>query len=308
MIVDAHAHIFRQIAGQVGAGHVSDLGQGAVLVGGRERVQVLPPGDGPTAFTPETLLAQMEWAGVAKAVLLQGPFYGERNHEVAETVRRWPGRFVGAAYIDPWGPQARAHFQEAVELHGLRIVKLELSYEFGLAGLHPGLRLDDPAAAWLWREMERRGLVLTLDLGAVGGCAYQIQAAEAIIRQHPDLRVVLPHLGGPTLHVETDELRRQQWEACLQLGRYPNVWFDLAALPDRTGEPYPYPTMGRWLRRAAELAGPNKLMWGSDVPGLLALATYPQLLRAVRDQLDFLPADSRQAILGGTALKVYAFD
>jgi predicted TIM-barrel fold metal-dependent hydrolase len=79
------------------------------------------------------------------------------------------------------------------------------------------------------------------------------------------------------------------------LGRHANVWFDLAALPAYVAEDYPFPTARRYLERAVGLIGAERLMWGSDAPGLLGQATYPQLVSYIARHCPFLSAAERAA-------------
>jgi predicted TIM-barrel fold metal-dependent hydrolase len=262
-----------------------------------------------TTFPPEILLQCMDWAGIEKAVLLQGPFYGEQNAEVAEAVKNWPDRFVGAAFVDPWARDAQKLFFRAVEEEGFRVVKLELTVNTGLAGLHAGgLDLDDPRLAWFWKELDARRMVLTLDLGPVDGPCYQTCVLARLIQEFPNIKVVIAHLAQPASHVEQDPELWSLWEEQIQLGREPTVWFDLSALPDRVeNEEYPFPTVGRWIRRAVELIGAKKLMWGSDAPGLLAVGNYRQLLALMIEHLKFLSPTEQELILGKTAQHVYPF-
>ena len=306
MIVDAHAHVFERIHGRLAQGEVIGIGYGKVRVGMNEVIQVLPPLCEVTSLTPEMLLRNMDLAGVDRTVLLQGNFYGEMNDYVSRVVHGWPDRFTGAAYLDPWEGDPREVFKRCVEDLGLRIMKIPVDDAFGLGSLHPGARLDDECAAWLWPEMERRGLVVTLDLGGVGSSSYQTDIVGQIARSHPGLKIVIAHLGQPTIRVDRDPRLVALWEAQVSLGLLPNVWFDLAALPAKTqGEPYPYHSSGRWIRRAVELVGPRKLMWGTDVPGLLTSGTYPQLLTQMDVHLEGLGCEDSDAILGHTALEVY---
>jgi len=305
VIVDAHAHVFRRLRGRIGSGEVAGLKQGRALVAGREE-QVLPPFPGPTRFTVETLLAHMDWAGVGKAVLLQGPFYGEDNSYVRKAVRELPGRFIGAAYLDPWEKPARRKFASLVKRPEFRAVKIECSEPTGLLGLHPGARLAAVGLDWLWGGMEQYGLVLVLDLGAVGSRSYQTADVREIAERHPRLRIVIPHLGQPGLALETDPALRTAWIEQIDLGRLPNVWFDCAALPAKfAGEEYPYPSVDRYLREAFERIGPEKVMWGTDVPGLLVHATYPQLVRLGQLHTQSLTADQQALFMGRTARAVF---
>ncbi len=306
MIVDAHAHILRELRGQTGRGPTRSLAYGKVQYG-HEIIQLLPPLMEKTAFPPEALLANMDWAGVDKAVLLQGPFYGEANDYLARAVRQWPDRFIGAGHVDPCADDAQDMFRRCVEEHGFHILKFEMSVGTGLVGLHPELRIDGEAMAWIWEEAERRGLVVTLDLGAVGSASYQTQAVRTVLERHPHVRIVICHLAQPPISNKDDAQLDRLWQEQLQLARHPNVWFDLSALPAyaSTVEDYPYPLARHYIRRAVEMVGADKLMWGTDAPGLLGHATYPQLLNYLARHCDFLSPGATAKVLGETARGVY---
>jgi predicted TIM-barrel fold metal-dependent hydrolase len=307
VIYDAHAHIFPEIRGLIAAGPTRGLDYGRVAVG-NEAIQFLPPHCEKTAYIPEMLLANMDWAGVNKAVLLQGPFYGECNQYILEALGRYPDRFSGAAYFDPWAPDSRKILERLFALSSFRAVKLECSEATGLCGIHPGARLNIPDMAWLWDELERRELVLVIDLGAVGSRSYQTSAVRAIAEEHPDLRIVIPHLAQPTPAAEADPRLWRLWLEQIDLGRLPNVWFDSAALPAYLpDEGYPYPSAERYLHLAIDRIGPAKVMWGSDLPGLLAHATYPQLVKLARLHTQFLSPREQAMVLGGNASQVYGY-
>jgi predicted TIM-barrel fold metal-dependent hydrolase len=305
MIIDAHAHIFPSVNGQAAAGAVRGQTFGRITVGSQP-LQLLPPLAERVEHTPEMLIAHMDWVGVDKVVLLQGPFYGECNAYVAQAAARYPDRFIAAAYFDPWVERSRAVFDAALANGHFRAVKLECSVTTGLIGLHPQARLDAPDLAWLWGELEQRRLVLVLDLGAVGSPSYQTAAVRRIAANHPGLRVVVAHLGQPNPEVEADASRRAQWQGQIELGRLPNVWFDCAALPAYVAaEGFPYPSAARYLRQALERIGPAKIMWGTDLPSLFARATYRQLLDWVRRALADLRSDEQDLVLGRNAQSVY---
>ena len=160
MIVDAHSHVFPEPRGQVREGPTRDGGYGRMRVGGR-LMQLMPPLNRRTEFTVEMLLANLDWAGVDAAVLLQGTYYGECDGYVAEAAGRHPDRLVGALWCDPWRPGFRPYFEEQVaqgayqtaavraiaEAHeGLRIVIAHLA--------HP--RIDDEADPELRRRRDEQ--------------------------------------------------------------------------------------------------------------------------------------------------------
>jgi predicted TIM-barrel fold metal-dependent hydrolase len=256
------------------------------------------------------LLANMDWAGVDKVILLQGPFYGECNLYVLDALNRYPDRLIGAAYFDPWDADSRQKFERITASPGFRAIKLECSEATGLCGIHPEARFDMPDIAWFWDEVEGSGrLVLVLDLGAIASCSYQTGAVRAIAQEHPNLRIVIAHLGQPNPSAEADAGLWRMWREQINLGRLPNVWFDTAALPAYLpDEDYPYPSAERYLRLAIERIGPAKVMWGTDQPGLLHHLNYPQLVKLAKLHTQFLSSDEQAMVLGENAMRVYGDD
>jgi len=305
MIIDAHSHICPRVHGEIADGPTRGIGYGGVAMGDTV-IQAWPPLCAETMHSPEMLIAHMDWVGVDKAVLLQGAFYGECNDYVADAAKRYPDRLIAAGYLDPWSDAAEATLDGLVEWEVFRALKLECSVPTGLLGLHPEARLDDPAIAWLWDRLEEAGLVLVLDLGSPGTRSYQTDAVRDIAAAHTALKIVIAHLGQPSPAIDTNETLRHQWEAQIDLGHLDNIWFDTASLPTLVSpEPYPYPTAGRFIRSAVDRIGARSLLWGSDIPGLLARATYAQLLESTRGHLDFLADDERADVLGENAERVF---
>ena len=306
MLIDAHAHIFPSVNGHIGEGKTRSIGFGRMQVGDGHIARVLPPDAKQTTYPPEVLIQYMDWAGVEKTVLLQGTFYGECNRYVAKAIRRWPDRLLGQAFLDPWESGARQMFDEAVGELRFRGIKLELSEATGLSGLHPDLRLDGSDVAWLWKEMAHRDLLLTLDLGAIGSRSYQTDAVRQIIEQHPDLRIVIAHLCQPNPAAEQDKALWALWQEQVALACNPNVYMDTAALPAYLqDEGYPFPSARRYIQNAIKITGPDKILWGTDIPGLLTVATYRQLVRAAYEHTDFLSTGDQAKVLGGNAMKIY---
>ena len=312
MIVDVHSHIFPRVQGQIGTGPTRSLGYGRIQFGD-EVVQLMPPYNAETVYSPEMLVANMDWAGVDKAVLLQGTAYGECNDYARRALEQYPERLIAAAFFDPWSPDNRDFFHTIVDATNLqtgspvfRAIKLECSVAAGLCGLHPEARLDDPAIAWLWEEIDRRDLVLVIDLGAIGTASYQTEAVRGIAERHPEMPVVIAHLAQPNQEAEADPRLWSLWQEQIDLGAMPNVYFDTAALPAYLpDEDFPYPSAARYLQLAVGRIGAQKIMWGTDQPGLLGVLSYPQLLRLARLHTEFLTPEERARVLGVNAMKVY---
>ncbi|MCC7361408.1 MAG: amidohydrolase [Anaerolineales bacterium] len=305
MVIDTHAHVLGRLHGRVGRGRTRGVGYGRAQIGGGEAFSHVPPFRRATTFPPEVLVAQMDGAGVDKAVLLQGSFHGESNAYVAAAVARYPNRLIGAAFVDPRAPDAQAQFARLTGPGGFGVLKLEISVGWGFTGLYPDFRLDEPGLAWLWPAAEQQGVIVVLDLGSVGSASYQTEIVSGIVSRHPRLQVVIAHLAQPPLAAPDDASLNAQWEAQIALGRHANVWFDLAALPAYVDEDYPYPTARRYIARAGELIGTERLMWATDAPGLLGQGTYLQLLRYISRYCDCLTPEARAGVLGGNAWRLF---
>lgn len=308
MIIDAHCHIFPRIHGLNAAGPTRGLGYGKAMVGENE-AQITPPlGEG-LAYSPGQLLATLDWAGVDRAVLLQGPLYGECNHYVHEALQGHPDRLAGAAYFDPWSSNCFQTFESTLESPSFCAVKLECSVPSGLFGIHPHAQLDASELFWLWQELEERGLILVLDLGGIGSRSYQTEAVRRIALRHPQLRIVIAHLGQPRPDAEADPDQWEQWEAQIDLGLLDNVWFDCASLVAFVHEEgYPFPSVERYLRLATERIGAGRIMWGTDQPGTLVHATYRQYVELAKIHTAFLSPRDQALVLGENAQHVYGLE
>ncbi|MAE61147.1 MAG: hypothetical protein CMJ49_07305 [Planctomycetaceae bacterium] len=303
MIADVHTHVYPAMRGRLGP--AEDLGYGRVRFNGVVR-QGLPPSERETRFTAEQMIAYQDWAGVDHAVLLQGPAYGECNDYAREAVRAYPDRLTAAAYFDPWADEPRRTLEGLMDEQGFEIIKMEFSDGYGLRGLHPEARLDDAAVAWVWETLNGRGAVLVLDLGVIGDGSYQTNAVRAMAEDHRDMTIVIAHLGQASAVIDRDAGARQAWLDQVGLGRLANVWLDVAALPAFfPDESFPYPSAVRVVEEAFDLVGPEKIMWGTDMPGTLVRATYPQMVELGELQAAGLSSAERAAFFGGTGARVY---
>ncbi len=278
---DAHAHVFPRVQGRTRQGATRSLSYGRIQHGTQVE-QLLSPQNVDTCYPVEMLIANMDLNGIERAMLLQGPFYGTSNEYQAEALRKYPDRLWGALNFDPWqDPPETLH--ELVDMELYRALKLECTVPTGLAGLHPGIDLGSPGLDWIWSLLEQKGLTLTLDLGTPGSVSYQTGAVARIARKHPDLRVLICHLGQPNSACIAPGEEQDLWWGQLELGLLPNVWFDCASLPAYfPEEEYPYPSAVKFMRQAFAHLGPEKILWGTDQPGLLQHLSLSQLVRQAR--------------------------
>lgn len=142
-----------------------------------------------------------------------------------------------------------------------------------------------------------RGLVFELMLRP-----HQMPQAARLLAAVPDLRVAVQHAGDPW---DQSAAGLVAWADGLQaLAALPDVVLKVSALQCHD------PGWNRdSLRRLVDVMharfGPARMAWGSDWPVHDLACPGPVALAAMRDILADWPAEAQQAILAGTAARLY---
>ncbi|MHB9149004.1 MAG: amidohydrolase family protein [Thermoleophilia bacterium] len=235
----------------------------------------------------ERVLEEMDSTGVDRSVIFGFAYHDqglcrETNDYVIEAVRAHPDRFTGLACVSPEMPGALRELERCLDsgLHGCG----ELFPDGQEFSLEDSAGLDAIAGV-----LAERGLPLNIHANEPVGHEYPGKGANTpgpcyeFARRHPELTIVLAHLGGGLFVYEMmSEVRRV----------LANVYYDTSA------SPYLY---GRDIYSVvAATAGPRKLLFGSDYP-LLSPGRY---LRETED----LDRTLRRAIFGGNAVSVLGLE
>lgn len=297
-IIDAHVHLVQTIAGTGASGALRAIGGGRVMYDDGASFQMIPPEMGEDQVTPEAVLAVMDAHQVEKAVLLQGNFAGFQNLYSYEAARRYPNRFLAAASYDPFCLRSegiRRHFFEEL---GIRVVKFEVSTGSGLMSNHGILPLDGEVMEREYAYADEHGLIFVIDIGKLGSDSSQIPALRRAIMRHPSMTFVVCHLLAPKQGMEGD-----MREGLCQL-KLPNVWFDLASLPNNLRDTPPFDQARYFTHAAMDIVGADRLIFGTDMPFNLCSATYQSLVDCVLED-QRLSLAQKQAILYDNANRVF---
>lgn len=314
MIIDAHTYVYDRVCGVTQYGVARSLGYGLADFGANRLNRLAPPGFVDSRCPVETLVAYLDWAGVDKAVLSTQNTYGYANEYVAESVARFPGRFVGTGSLDPLTGNSLETLEYLLLSLGLKGMNLDLGCYSGLLGLRPDFRLDGQRVIGLWKLLERQEAALVLDFGgSYGTPGHQLAELRVVLETCPDLKVVIPHLGFPPILNDEGWGTDRDWHDLLDLAVSFNVWFDSATFWFSTSlkngvEEYPYPTLQEAFQRALERLGPSKLLWGTDMPSVLCWSTYAQNLQWIERELAALTQNERDMILWKNTSQVFGFD
>ncbi len=263
--------------------------------------QYLPPTLAKLEAPPELMLAQMDYVGVDKAMLQTGHVYGRLNSYLAEAVHEYPDRFWGLAMVDEWRADDPSQIQEldrAIGSLGLHA----LWFQSGSLRQHGRSEmLDDPAFHPFWDRVRDLGIpVFWFVTSAFPGkepYLAELAAFDRWLRRYRDVPVVLTH-GLLLSRFMEDGLVNIPDEAWQPL-ESPNVSAELL-FPIFQGAvwDYPYEEARPVIREYYERMGPDRLMWGSDMPNVERHCTYRQSLDYLRLYCDFIPLEDMAKICG----------
>lgn len=183
---------------------------------------------------------------------MQPSCYGFDQGYLLDSVKAYPGKFVGVVMLDPNSEDVAGHLKYWAEEHRMQGVRLPLSPVTDVCWLAfpPGLSL-------LKRALEV----------AIPVCSSihpeQLSKVEVIVSRFPTLRLIIDHMGPPVVDEEPPYLL---FRKLLEPSKYPNTYIKVSGLYPVSKGPYPHHDTDRLVRAVCEYSGPNWMMWGSDCP------------------------------------------
>ena len=129
----------------------------------------------------------------------------------------------------------------------------------------------------------------------------RVPDAQKLIEKFPSLTVVIDHMADcPVDHPE-------ELEKLNALAKYPKVFVKVSHTWSLSKQSYPWLDSQQLVKRLYDAFGPKRLMWATDWPIAKELATYPQRLTVVKDDMKFLNADDKNWMLSKTIEQVWKF-
>jgi L-fuconolactonase len=181
-----------------------------------------------------------------------------------------------------------------------------LSGRSGLVGIRH-LIAYEPDPEWLLQPpvLESLGLLAEAKLVFEGIPVNdeQMESLLAMAEQLPELSVALNHMGNPPVPEEAWEPWAGQIARAAQL---PNVSVKLSAgLALVVRWAWSTEALRRYADHVIEHFGADRVMAGSNWPVILLGASFEQAWHGIEDLIAGLSAAEREAILGGTAQRVF---
>lgn len=289
-IIDAHAHLWLKQDAVVDGLPIRTQENGRSLFMGEIR-QMVPPFMIDGVNSAEVFLSNMDYAQVSAAVITQEFIDGIQNDYLMEVAHRYPDRFLVCGMCEFRKPGFLSHAKELLD-KGFRAIKIPAQRLLLKEGR---VMLTSDEMMQMFHLMEQQHAILSIDL-ADGDT--QVAEMEEIIQECPKLKIAIGHFGMVT---------RPEWEEQIKLARHPNVCIESGGITWLfNDEFYPFRGAVRAIRRAADLVGIDKLMWGSDYPRTITAITYRMSYDFITKSKE-LTEEEKARFLGLNAQQFYGF-
>jgi len=143
-------------------------------------------------------------------------------------------------------------------------------------------------------EIERRGL--TLDLHP------NLESVPRLAERCGGLRMVIDHLGRPSLA----PMPFDEWARALETAaQSPVVFGKISSLISDAPTRWQAAQFQPYVRHALRVFTPARIMFGSDWPSYLPDGTWKEALAAFTQAIGAQTIETREQLLGATALRFY---
>ena len=299
-VIDAHVHIWDNYHGmRCGDTAVEKIGSGMIRVGENE-MQFLPPEFEDYSVKVGVLEGYMRMAGVDRACILQNPCYGDQREYIAPIVKANPKKYVSFGLIDPRNIDiVISEIDTLMDDYSNIGIKLEIP--------DVPFVMDDPKYDFMWKHVMDKDGIVAMDLGwGTGVYDFNIDRLTNLVKRFPRMKLMLCHLGVSRLWDLKQKYPYPYLTKTLSLLdiNKDNLYLDMAMVPEaNVADEYPFYRGQDILRYVKSFCGTDRIMWGSDAPGVLIHCTYNQSLDVVTKQCPFYTDDDLEKLLAKNALK-----
>jgi len=276
MRIDAHVHFWRLARGDNTA---------------------LEPWMGPLLHDhePGALRPQLDACGIDRIVVVQAAETLAENLYTLGLAARTPWIAGVVGWIDLASP---ALVEELAAL----------SATGRLVGVRP-VRDDNRSIGWLLEQRYADGLTRIQAAGLTFDVLVQnpdeIPIVTQLAARHPELRLVLDHCGKPDIKAG----RHKPWdEEIAALAKHPNTACKLSGLLNCAPPGAGAEALEPFATYVLHTFGPERTLWASDWPPLLLAANYADWWTVTSELLGGLGTADRDAVLGGTASRIYQLE
>ena len=291
--------------------------------------QVYPPSISDMTYPPERLIAEMDYAGVDRALIHRTPYQGVGNEYHVACVVRHPDRLQALAHVEEWlvatQPQESiAKVKKAINdlgLHGLQFLPPSLDL-YGQSG-----PWDAPEFLPFWDAVASLGIPVFFSLTPRGTLSRdelssarmadprlnsyleELRTLSRWVERYPDVTVVLTHGFEWRMFANEDSIELPAQVYASAPIDSPNFHVQLLFAIALGGKwDYPMPQMHTCLEQLVRHIGADRLLYGTDMPLSMRYWTYLQTIDSFRNYCSFLSPTEMDMILGGNMARIMKID
>ena len=272
--------------------------------------QYFPPSVTDMSYLPESLVAEMDYAGVDMALLHRTPYLGIGNDFLASCVRRFPDRLKALAHVEEWlvEPDPEGSIQKlekAVKERGLS----------GIQFLPPQLNLYGQGGPWdapgfhpFWDALASLDIPVFFSIKERVDPRREsyLDEVKTLVRwmeRYPDVTVVVTHGLNWRMFVEGDKINLpdEVWLPFENPNAHLQFLFPIGLGPVWD---FPMPQVRPTIEECVKRIGADRLMWGTDMPIVMRFWTHTQNIDFIRKYCTFLGSQEMDAIMGGTTARL----
>lgn len=278
-ISDAHCHFFSSRFLEILTKDRRDLPAGDRAAGVAALLGWDPPGA--AAALADRWVGELDRHDVARAVLIASVPGDEES--VATAAARHPSRLIGFFMLNPSGADAAERVSRALG-----------DWKFRAVCLFPAMhryRLDDERVTATFEAADARGAAVFVHCGVLSvGVRKKLGlpspfdfrlgdplALAAVAARFPRVPVIIPHFGAGLFR-----------EALMTADQCPNVYLDTSS-SNAWIRYHPGLTLEAVFRQALEVAGPDRLLFGTD-SSFFPRGWQHQIFETQRNALDAIGA------------------
>ena len=249
-----------------------------------ERAPYRPPKPAP----PEHLIACMDGAGIQFAIVVHPEPYQDDHSYLEHCLEFGAGRLKGTCLFFADRPGSIEKLPELVKRVPIVATRV---HAYAPGRLPP---FGKPELRSLWK--------MAGDLGIGVQIHFEPRYApgfEPLIREFPDTRVIIDHLGRPFQGTPKEHAVVIGWS------RYSNTVMKLSSIPLQTK--YPHRDIAPIIKRLVAEYGPDRLIYGGGFNAETSPESYRAAFARAESFIADLSPDDRAKILGGNAAKLFGF-
>lgn len=236
--------------------------------------------------TPEHLLQCMNGAGIEFAVVVHPEPYQDDHRYLRHCLEIGKRRLRGTCLFFADQPRSIDRMQALARDVPLVAARI---HAYAPDRLPPFGR---PELAAYWKAVGEAGLAVQLHFEPRYAPGF-----EPLIREHPEITVIIDHLGRPFQGTP------EEHDVVLNWSRFPNTIMKLSSIPSPSV--YPHRDPAPVIRRICDLYGPERILYGGGFSADATGESWRGVLEHARSFLTDWSAADQAKVLGGNAVRLF---